>query len=167
MTFLERFQMFNRLISGLMEWIGIFAFLLMMSITCVDVIGAKMFHMPVFGSIDIVTLAQVVAISFAASMTVIMGRHIQVEFFVILLPRRLQAIIDCMVHFFGLAFFVLIVWRLFSYGYFFQTGGDVTATAYIPVFPFIYGAAVAFMPACLVHLQQFIHSIVEVVKNES
>ncbi|MBW1862761.1 MAG: TRAP transporter small permease subunit, partial [Deltaproteobacteria bacterium] len=101
MTFLEKFQKLNRQISGLMEWIGISAYLLIMGLTCVDVVGAKLFRTPVFGSIDIVMLAQLLAISFAASITLIVGRHIQVEFFVLLLPKRLQVIIDCIVHLFG------------------------------------------------------------------
>ncbi|MBW1768049.1 MAG: TRAP transporter small permease [Deltaproteobacteria bacterium] len=165
MIFLEKFQRFNRQISGLMEWIGISAYLLIMGLTCVDVIGAKLFRTPVFGSIDIVMLAQLLAISFAASITLIVGRHIQVEFFVLLLPKRLQVIIDCIVHLFGFTLFSLIVWRLFVFGYSFQTGGEETATAQIPLFPFVYFAAVACIPVCLVFLHHFIESIIKVVKR--
>ncbi|TET88810.1 MAG: TRAP transporter small permease [Desulfobacteraceae bacterium] len=165
MTFLERFQRVNRLISGLMEWIGIFAYVLIMGITCIDVVGAKLFRTPVFGAIDVVMLAQLVAISFAASITLIMGRHVQVEFFVLLLPKRLQVIIDCIVHLLGFALFLLIVWRLFVFGYSFQTGGEETATAYIPLHPFVYGAAVACIPVCLIFLHHFIESIIKVVKK--
>jgi len=148
-----------------MEWIGISAYLLIMGLTCVDVIGAKLFRTPVFGSIDIVMLAQLLAISFAASITLIVGRHIQVEFFVLLLPKRLQVIIDCIVHLFGFTLFSLIVWRLFVFGYSFQTGGEETATAQIPLFPFVYFAAVACIPVCLVFLHHFIESIIKVVKR--
>ena len=167
MTFLNRFENFNRMISGLMEWIGLFALLLIMIITCLDVVGAKLFNMPVFGSIDTVMLAQLVAISFAASMTLISGRHVQVEFFVRLLPERWQVIIDCMVNFLGCILFILIVWRLFIYGYSFQTGEEESMTAHIPLFPFVYSAAVACIPVCLVFFHQFINSIIKAVKNES
>jgi len=166
MTFLEKFQRFNRLLSGLMEWVGIFAYLLIMVITCADVVGAKMFRIPVFGSIDMVMLAQLLAISFAASITLIKGRHIQVEFFALLLPKRIQVIIDCIVHLLGFALFFLIVWRLFVFGYSFQEGGEETATAYIPLFPFVYIAAVGCMPVCLIFLHHSIESIIKVVKNE-
>ena len=165
MTFLEKFQRFSRLISGLMEWVGIVAYLLIMVITCVDVVGAKLFRIPVFGSIDMVMLAQLLAISFAASITLIVGRHVQVEFFALLLPKRLQVIIDCIVHLLGFALFLLIVWRLFVFGYSFQEGGEETATAYIPLFPFVYCAAVACIPVCLVFLHHFIESIIKVVKE--
>ncbi|MBW1999877.1 MAG: TRAP transporter small permease [Deltaproteobacteria bacterium] len=159
MTFLEKFERFNRLIGGLVESIGIFAYLLIMGITCVDVVGAKLFRSPVSGAIDIVMLAQLVAISFAAPITLITGRHVQVEFFVILLPKCLRPVLDCIVNFLGLTLFILIVWRLFVFGYSLQTGGEETATAYIPLYPFVYSAAVAIFPMCLVFLCRFIDSV--------
>jgi TRAP-type C4-dicarboxylate transport system permease small subunit len=94
---LSKFERFNRRLSGWCEWLGVAAMLLMMVITCTDVAGAKVFLSPLLGAIDIVMLAQVVAISFAASMALIIGRHIQVEFFFNLLPRRAQAIINSVV----------------------------------------------------------------------
>ena len=96
---LEKFAEFNRRVSGWVEWIGLFALLLIMALTWVDVVGAKVFLAPVFGAIDMVMLAQLIAISFAGSMALILGRHVQVEFFVPLLPKRLQIIVDCFVHF--------------------------------------------------------------------
>ena len=164
MPFLEKFERFNRTISGWVEWIGLFALLLMMILTCVDVVGAKVFRAPVFGTIDIVMIAQLIAISFAIAMALILGRHVQVEFFVPLLPKRVRHIVDCFVHFLGFALFVLIVWRLFVYGYSLQTGGEESMTARIPLHPFAYGAAVACIPVCLVFLHRLIDSIIKVKK---
>lgn len=148
-----------------MEWIGLFALLLIMALTCVDVIGAKVFRAPVFGALDVVMLAQLVAISFAGAMALILGRHVQVEFFVPLLPKRLQTIVDCIVHFLGFALFVLIVWRLFAYAHYLQIGEEESMTARIPLAPFTYGAAAACIPICLVFLQWFIDSIIKVFKK--
>ena len=164
MPFLEKFERFNRTISGWVEWIGLFALLLMMILTCVDVVGAKVFRAPVFGTIDIVMIAQLIAISFAIAMALILGRHVQVEFFVPLLPKRVRHIVDCIVHFLGFALFVLIVWRLFTYGYSLQTGGEESMTARITLHPFAYGAAVACIPVCLVFLHRLIDSIIKVKK---
>ena len=159
MAFLKKFEKLNRRVSIWAEWIAICAFLFMMSVTCVDVVGAKLFRTPVFGAIDVVMIAQLIAISFAAAMTLIAGRHVQVEFFVPLLPRRLQFGIDCIVNFLGFALFVLIVWRLFLYGYSLQTGGEESMTAHIPLCPFVYSAAVAGIPVCLVFLLEFLKSL--------
>jgi len=161
MTGLEKFEQFNRRISGWIEWIGFGAIVFMMTLTCVDVIGAKIFQAPVFGALDAMMLIQLIAISFAIAMTLIIGRHVKVEFFVPLLPKRLQAIIDCIVYFLQLALFVTIVWRLFQYAYHLQSGGEQTPTALIPMYPFAYAAALAFIPVCLVFLQQLLSSILE------
>lgn len=164
---LEKFERFNRRLSGWIEWIGFLAIFLMVALTCVDVIGAKLFRTPVFGALDVMGIAQLIAISFAVAMAQILGRHVQVEFFVMLLPKRIQTAVDIVVNLLGLALFVLIVWRLFAYAYHLQLGGEESMTARIPLAPFTYAAAAAFIPVCLVFLQQFLSSIARVVHNES
>lgn len=156
---MTKLENFNRRLSRWCEWLGVAAMLIMMVITCIDVVGAKLFLSPILGAIDIVQLSQIVAISFAASMTLILGRHIQVEFFFHLLPRRAQAISDSFVHLLGLALFSVIIWRLLVLGHSFQTTGEYTATAYIPLYPFAYAVALACVPVCLVLLLEFLKSL--------
>jgi TRAP-type C4-dicarboxylate transport system permease small subunit len=164
---LEKFDRFNRKISGWVEWVGFGALFLMVALTCVDVIGAKIFLLPVPGSLDIIMLAQLIAISFAGAMVLIQGRHVQVEFFMILLPKRLQSLVDALINVLCMVFFIIIVWRLFVHGYDLQTGGEVTMTAGIPMAPFTYASALAMIPFCLVFLQRFLSAILSVVKHES
>jgi TRAP-type C4-dicarboxylate transport system permease small subunit len=164
-TVLGKFERFNRLLSGWFEWIGLAGLLVVMVITCIDVIGAKLFLRPVFGAIDIVMLSQLVAISFATAFALILGRHVRVEFFVVRLPRRAQAGIDSIIYLLGLGLFILIIWRLSIYGYSLQTGGEVSATARIPLYPFAYGIALASIPVCLVFLLKFLNSLARVVKK--
>ena len=162
---LGKFEKFNRRLSGCCEWLGIVAMLLTMMITCIDVVGAKVFLQPLLGAIDIVMLSQIVAISFAASMALIVGRHIRVEFFFRLLPRRAQAVINSFVLLLGLGLFILIIWRLGVLGHSFQTTGEYSATAYIPLYPFAYVIALASIPVCLVFLQRFLKSMTKKVQK--
>jgi len=162
---LEKFKKFDDVVSNWAAWIGFGAVFFMVVLTCVDVLGAKLFRTPVFGALDMMMLAQLIAISFAAALAMIQGRHVQVEFFMVLFPRRIQAVVDCLVQSVCLAFFIVIVWRLFSHGYHLQTGGEVTATAHIPMAPFSYASAVAIIPLCLVLLQQALNSALKVVKK--
>jgi TRAP-type C4-dicarboxylate transport system permease small subunit len=162
---LRKLEEFNRSLSGWFEWIGLAGLLVLMFITCIDVIGAKLFLKPVFGGIDIVMLSQLVAISFAAAFSLLLGKHVTVEFFVPRLPRRAQAVADSIAFLLGLIFFVLIVWRLCVHGYSFQTGGEVSATARIPLAPFAYGIAIACVPVCVVFFLGFVNSLIRVVKK--
>ena len=162
---LEKFKKFNRMVSGWGEWIGFGALFLMVALTAVDVIGAKLFRLPVFGALDVMMLAQLIAVSFAAAMALIQDRHVQVEFTMMLFPKRIQALVDCLVQLLCLGFFIMIVWRLFAHGYHLQTGGEATATARIPLAPFSYACALAIIPVCLVLLQKFLNSILRVTKK--
>lgn len=163
---LEKFKRFNEALAGWVEWIGFGAIVFMVVLTCIDVLGSKLFRLPVPGSLDMMMLAQLIAVSFAAAMTLIRDRHVSVEFFVVLLPRRAQALIDCVVQLLCLGLFVIIVWRLFDHGYHLQTGGEQTPTIQLPVAPFSYAAALAMVSVCLVFAQQFLRSILRVVRDE-
>ena len=165
MTALDKFEKFNRKISLGFEWVGLVAFVFMMLVTTIDVIGTKLFLLPVFGSLDMMMLAQLVAMTFAASSTLIIGLHVSVEFFVSLLPKRVQATIECIVFFLGIVLFAMIVWQLFLYSYDLQVEGEVTSTARIPYYPFAYGAGLACIPVCLVYVCYFLESLLKVLKR--
>ena len=165
MAFLEKFDRFNRRLSRWFEIIGLGGLLVMMGVTCLDVFGGKMFRSPVYGALDIVMLGQLVAVAFATAYALIIDRHVSVEFFVALLPKHLQAGIDAVISFFGLAFFILIAWRLAVYGYSLQIGGEVSATIRIPLYPFAYGIAVASVPVALIFLTQILKAIVRMFEK--
>jgi TRAP-type C4-dicarboxylate transport system permease small subunit len=164
-SLLEKFGRFNQRLSYLVEWIGLCGLLLMMFITCIDVVGAKIFRLPIPGAIDFVMLSQLFSVSFAVAATLILGRHVEVEFFVPLLPKVVRGIVDCVIQLLGLLLFVLISWRLMTYGHTLQTAHEVTSTVRIPLYPFAYGIALAFIPVCLVYLQRFIVSFLRLIKN--
>jgi len=163
---LEKFERFNEAVSGWVESGAFAAICFMVVLTCVDVLGAKLFRSPVPGSLDMMMLAQLIAISFAAAVTLIRDRHVSVEIFVRLLPSRVQAVIDCLVQLLCLGLFVIIVWRLFTHGYYLQTGGEQTPTIQLPIAPFSYAAALATVPVCLVFVQRLLASILRVVRHE-
>jgi TRAP-type C4-dicarboxylate transport system permease small subunit len=164
---LDKFERFNRVVGGWAEWVGFGAVCFMIALTAVDVVGAKLFRLPVPGALDLMMLGQLVAVSFAATMATLLDRHIQVEFFVLFFPKRLQALVDCLVYFLTLGLFILIVWRLFTHAYHQQGGAEETATAHIALAPFTYACALAIAPVCLVLLQRLLTSILKVTKHGS
>jgi TRAP-type C4-dicarboxylate transport system permease small subunit len=154
-----KFDRFTRRVSRAFEVVGLAGLLLIMVITCVDVVGAKLFLKPIFGALDIVMLSQLVAISFAIPFSLLLGRHVAVEFFVVKLPARPQALIDIIISLLILALFVLIIWRISVYGYSFQAGGEVSPTIRIPLYPFAYAVAFAGIPVCLVLISGILKSL--------
>jgi TRAP-type C4-dicarboxylate transport system permease small subunit len=162
---LDKFEKFNRRVSGWFEWIGAAGLLAMMVVTIIDVTGNKLFDTPLLGATDWVGFFQGIAIAFACAMTLIVGRHVRVELLVNRLPNRTRVTIDSIALLLGLGLFVLIVWRLIVLGNYFQAGGETTPTAHIPRFLPAYGIALASITVCLVFLQRFINSLTKVRKK--
>jgi len=149
---LSKLEKFSRWLSGWFEWIGMAALLLMMVITFIDVVGGKLFTWRLAGSID-----------FAAAMLLILDKHVQITFLVDRLPKRTQAVTKSIIHFLELGLFILIVWRLFVFGHYMQTGGEGTGTIRIPLYPFGYGMAIALIPVCLVIILRLVNSLARAV----
>ena len=167
MSALTKFDSFNRKIGLVLEGIGLAAMIIMVFITTVDVIGAKLFLRPIYGALDAVSLLQLVAISFAASITLITGRHIEVEFLTVLFPQKLQDVIDFFVKLLCLALFVALVWYMFVYAHHLQVKMETTGTARIPMYPFAYGTAIACIPVCLVYISLLIKCFKRMIGNDA
>ncbi|MFH1488144.1 MAG: TRAP transporter small permease [Pseudomonadota bacterium] len=155
---LKKFESFSNGLSGLFEWVAILGLIVVMAMTCFDVMGTKIFLKPVPGALDFVTFSQAIAIAFAAAVTLIHGRHIQVAFFTKILPKRMQSIVDFTMNIFGLGFFVLVVWQLFDLGGYFKKGGEQSMEIGIPLYPICYAIAVACIPVCLLYVVKILRS---------
>ncbi|MCF8095004.1 MAG: TRAP transporter small permease [Desulfobacteraceae bacterium] len=165
MPAIENLEKLNNNVIRVLEWVGLAGLIVMMSITCVNVIGAKVFRNPVLGALDIVVISQLTAISFAVAGALIQGRHVAVEFFVMILPKRIEQGIAVIINLLGLFLFIVIVYRLFLHAGYLWEMNEVTPTARIPLYPFVYAAAVAFIPVCIVYLFELIKSISLMVKK--
>ena len=167
MSVLERFDSINKKVSLGFELVGLVAMIFLVFITTLDVIGAKVFTRPVFGTLDAVMLSQVVAISFSAAITLIVGRHVEVEFLVMLFPQRVQRVLDLLVKLLCLVLFLTLVWQLAAYAYHLQIKHEETPTARIPLYPFAYGAALGCIPVCFVYVSMIIHSFLRLIRHDS
>lgn len=162
---LKKLERFNSSLSGWTAAVGFAAVVFMVALTALDVLGSKLFLLPVPGALDMMALAQLIAVSFAAALTLIEQRHVAVEFFVLLLPKRLRTLIDCAVQLLGLALFAVLAWQLANLGSFYQDGNETSPTIRIPLGPFAYIAAAAMVPVCLVFLQRFLESVLGLVRR--
>lgn len=164
---IEKFEKFNQKISQFLELIGLAGMIFIVFITTIDVIGAKLFLHPVFGALDSVMISQVVAISFAAAITLIIGRHVEVEFLVMLFPKRLQMVIDLFAKILCLILFLIIFWQMFKFANHLRIKNEVTPTARIPLYPFAYSISIGCIPVCLIYISLAINSFLRLVKNDT
>jgi len=137
----------------------------MLSLIVADIIGIKLFNWPIPGGIEIVAFLGVVVTAFAIAYTQVLRGHIQVEFVVMRLPKRVQAVIRAFVCLLGLVLFALLAWRSYDFGRVLQVTGEVSMTQRIPFYPFVYTIAFCCIPVCLVLLVEFLRSVTKAVKK--
>jgi TRAP-type C4-dicarboxylate transport system permease small subunit len=145
------------------EWVGIVGIMVMLVVTCADVLGAKLFLLPVPGATEIVSLVQIATVIFAVAITQKHGGHISVEMFVDTLPRRWKAVVRAFTSLLCLILFIVLIYQGFILGNDYLESGEVTATIELPFYPFAYGFSIALIPMALLMLIYFIEAIKEAV----
>ena len=164
---LNQLERFTRRFSHSLEWVGVIGILLMFLVNFVDVVGSKFFTWPLPGSVEIISFSQIVAIAPAIAFTLILGRHIRVEFIVDRFPKRVRAAISSISSFLSLILFALILWQSYLYGVSLQKAGEIGSTSHLPFYPFAYVIAFCCIPVCLVFLMEVLKSLNEVFSHGS
>lgn len=146
-------------------WIAAAGLIGLISLTVADVVGAKFFRYPIPGAVEVTGYLGVVITAFAIAFTQVLRGHIQVEFFVMRLPERARAATASFTSLLALAFFVLLAWRSWDFGYILQLTGEVSPSEEICFYPFVYAIALCCLPMCLLLLVEFLESFVRAVSK--
>ena len=162
---LERLERFANSFSHWLNWVAGAGLVAMLGLTVADIVGIKFFRAPIPGAIELVGFLGIVVIAFALAYTQFRHGNIQVEFFVMKLPKRVRAGITAFVSLLGLALFAMLAWQSYDFGRVLQTTGEVYMTQNIPFFPFVDALAFCCLPLCLVLLLEFLKSVMKAVKK--
>lgn len=138
---------FSEAAAKYMELVGLAAVLFMLLIIGLDVIGTNVFQTPVRGGSEMVSFAQVVAVSGALAINFYFGRHISIEFVMRKLKRFHREILEKIISIVCFFFFIVLAWQGFRHGVSLYKAGEISSTAHIPLYPFAFvisvGAAIA------------------------
>jgi len=152
-------------LSKLLNYVAGIGLVGMLVLVVADVIGIKVFKSPVPGAIEIVAFLGVVITAFAIAYTQVLNGHIKVEFVVMRLSPRAQAIISSFVLFLGTVLFAVLAWRSFNFGRTLQISGEVSMTQGIPFYIFVYALAFCCIPVCLVLLIELTKSVLKAMNK--
>ncbi len=164
---LNQIDRFTRSFSRHLEWVGVIGIILMFLANFIDVVGAKLFLWPVPGATEVISFSQIMAIAPAIAFTLLLNRHIRVEFIIMRFPKRIRETISSFSSFLSLLTFVLILWQSFVYGQSLQRAGEIGSTSHIPFYPFAYFIAFCSIPVCLVFLMEVLKSFNEAFSHGS
>jgi len=166
-NWVNRMDKFTRGFSRSLEWVGVIGILAMFLVNFIDVVGAKLFFWPFPGATEVISFSQIVAIAPAIAFTLVLGRHIRVEFIIDRFSKRIRAAISSISSFLSLILFVLILWQSYLYGVSLQKAGEIGSTSYLPFYPFAYVIAFCCIPVCLVFLMEVVKSLAEAFNHGS
>jgi TRAP-type C4-dicarboxylate transport system permease small subunit len=158
---LAKFERFVWVTSDWSANVGTALLLIIFLVSITDVIGLKLFSWPVPGSTEIVSFFQLVFIALAVAMTHLKRQHISVGILIDRLPKKVQAATSILVSLFIAGLFVILVWQVLRVGINFQAKGQYSITIRLPIYLFVYAAAVAFIFPCLAFLLDAFKSINE------
>lgn len=137
-------------VSRGLQRVAAVALVVMLGLIVADIVGAKGFKWPVPGGIEIAGLLGVVVVAFSIAQTQAVHGHIEVEFLVTRLPKKIQKAISAVMYCCGMALFVLLGWQSYELGRRLQASGEVSMTQEIPFYPFVYSIALSCVAVVLV-----------------
>ncbi len=121
----------------------------MMLLTVSDVI-LRSFKRPILGTYELVALSGAVAIGFSVPITSWMKGHVNVDLFTSRLSRKTRDAVNIGTRCLVIALFLVMSWRLISYGMNLHRVREVSMTLQLPFYPVAYGLGLAFLVQCLV-----------------
>jgi TRAP-type C4-dicarboxylate transport system permease small subunit len=131
-------------ITEKMKLIGAGLLVIMMALTCVDVVG-RLFRHPVFGSIELMSLMGAVAVAMALPYTHAVKGHIGVEILMNKLPRTHRKIIELVTNFLSLILFGIVTWKMFEYSFKMMESGEVSMNLELPEYLIIGVVGIGFV----------------------
>jgi TRAP-type C4-dicarboxylate transport system permease small subunit len=156
---LENFENCVNSIGGWFLWVSIISLTLMLFVSLFDIVVGKLFVWSLPGTIDVIGLIGVLVITFSIAQTQIYRRHVKVDLVLILLPKKVQNILNAFVSLFSLVLFVILIWTSIEYAVRIKASGELSQTLKLPLYPFIFSIAFSCIPLCLRFICDFIKSI--------
>lgn len=130
------------------ERVGLVGMSAMALTTLIDVIGSKVFDLPLPGSTEIISVIQITAIAGGLAYSLIDGRQIRVDILIDWLPDRARAVLDVFGALVGLALFIIAFFMMYAHAADFSKSGTSTFLLHIPLAPFAFWITLCCIPMC-------------------
>lgn len=152
---------FERFVVKISKWsdrVSQMAVMGMMLVSIANIL-VRTFGRPIYGTFDYVSFLSVIVVALALANCAVQKGHISVELVVARLPRRIQGIIGCFTNILSLGLFAIVIWQCMIFAQRMIRTRQVTMTALLPFYPFIYLIAFGCFLLCLVILVELIKSL--------
>jgi len=154
---LGKYELFVKKISRWSGYVAVAMLLIIPLLTTLDIAGSKFFNLPLTGSVEITGLLQVMLLPLAAAITLLCGQHIKVDVFTDKLSNKAKLKFDSIISLLLFLFSVVLIWQVIVYGLDNISSGEVSNTLNLPLYPFIFIMALAFVPLGLAFFDGFLN----------
>jgi len=155
-----------RSLSRFMNAVACGVLVLMMLLTVSDVVLRSLLRRPILGTTELTENMMACLAFLALAWCAVERSHLKVDLVMIMLPARVQAIVDSLTLLAGLCLVGLISWRSFLEAMVVKELNIESSLLRIPAYPFYYVMAVGFAVLCLVMVMQFVERVGKAVKIE-
>ncbi len=145
--------------------IGQFILVLMVMLTVVDVFLRYVFNRPILGSYELTEFMMAILVFASVGYTMAVRGHVVVDLVFTRLPKRAQALVECIISLIAFILFAIVTWRNVLHARTTWQRNDVTAELFIPLSPFILFVALGIAVLSLVLFVQFIQSLARAIKE--
>ncbi|MCD7819853.1 MAG: TRAP transporter small permease [Lachnospiraceae bacterium] len=128
-------------------------------LTAIHTVGRYLFSSPIMGNTELVSLGQIIAVSFAAAYVQYHKGHIAVGLLVDNCPPKVQAMVDFITYFISLVFCGIAAWETAQYAIQLLDSGKVTLTLRIAYYPFYFILAFGWLLIALVTIIKLIQFV--------
>lgn len=152
-------------ISRFLQMLGQFILVLMVLITVVDVFLRYVLNRPILGSYELTEFMMAILVFASVGYAMAVKGHVVVDLVITRLPKRAQALVECITSLIAFILFAIVTWRNVLHARTAWQRHDVTAELFIPISPFILFVALGIAVLSLVLFVHFIQSLARAIKK--
>jgi TRAP-type C4-dicarboxylate transport system permease small subunit len=152
-------------VSRFLHHIGMWVAVLMVLLTVTDVCLRYVFNLPILGSYEITQFMMAVLVFASVGYTMVVKDHVSVDLVTSKLPKRVQALLECITCLLAFGIFALAAWRNVLHAWITWKRNDVSTELFIPVSPFVIFVALGLAILSLVLFVQFVKALARVLKK--
>lgn len=144
-------SLLNR-ISRSMDAVVGWGIVVIMAFTVINILTRRLVGWSILGSSEYVSVLMAIIIGCSLAYCAMLDGHISVEVLVQKFPLAVKRLLIAVLRVISFLFFMLAAWQLIRYGNRIRVSGEVTPTAEIQFYPFIYIVAFGIFILSLVNL---------------
>ncbi len=139
-----------------------FTLMILMMLVVINIVLRVAFGSPILGTYEITGFLFAIVISLSIAYCSLLGGHIKVEFLAERFPESVQIAADVLLKIVAIVFFAIATWTLWEYGLYLKTVGEVSPSAKIAFYYFVYVIVAGFVMLCInlvVELLTFVRNV--------